>query len=144
MGGGVQLALAADLRIAAETARLGIPAARFGIVYPLPGLRALVRLGGAAAAKKLLWSAQPIDAAEALRIGWFDAVVDDEALDGHVAELAATITGHPRDTVTAYKHILDGLSSDADTDRLAARRDQANRSPELLRRLQAVRDQRKT
>lgn len=144
MGGGVQLALAADLRIAVGTARLGIPAARFGIVYPLPGLRALVRLGGAAAAKRLLWSAQPIDADEALRIGWFDAVVDDDALDGHVADLAAAIAGHPRDTVTAYKHILDGLADGTGADPLAARREQANRSPELLRRLQAVRDQRRT
>jgi enoyl-CoA hydratase/carnithine racemase len=143
MGGGVQLALAADLRFAADSAKLGIPAARFGIVYPLAGLQDLVRLGGAAAAKRLLWSATPITAAEARDIGWFDTVLADDALDGDVAALAAAIAGHPRETVTAYKHILDGLAAGADRDGLAERRATANRSPELIARLQAIRDQRR-
>ncbi len=144
MGGGVQLAMAADIRIAAVSARLGIPAARFGIVYPLPGLQALTRLGGGAAVKHLLWSGEPIDAMEAQRIGWFDSVQDDANVGGYVAALASQIASYPGETVKAYKSILDGLAGAVPMDDLAPARDRANRIPQLTARLRAVRDKRKS
>ncbi len=73
--GGLELALACDVRVAAETARLGITSARIGTVAGAGGTQRLPRLIGAGRAKELLFSAEPIDAAEAFRIGLVNRVV---------------------------------------------------------------------
>jgi len=73
--GGLELALACDLRIAADNARFGISSARIGTVAGAGGTQRLPRLVGPAHAKDLLFSAEPIDAAEALRIGLVNQVV---------------------------------------------------------------------
>lgn len=73
-GGGVQLAIACDLRIANETATFAVPPARLGVIYPAGSLRAMVALIGPSAAKRLLFSGDPIDAATALRLGLVDEV----------------------------------------------------------------------
>ncbi len=73
--GGLELALACDVRIAAEGARFGITSARIGTVAGAGGTQRLPRLIGPGRAKELLFSAEPIDAAEALRIGLVNRVV---------------------------------------------------------------------
>ena len=73
--GGLELALACDIRVAAESARFGITSARIGSVAGAGGTQRLPRLVGAGRAKELLFSAEPIDAAEALRIGLVNRVV---------------------------------------------------------------------
>ena len=73
--GGFELALACDIRVAAETARFGITSARIGTVAGMGGTQRLPRLIGVGRAKELLFSAEPIDAAEALRIGVVNRVV---------------------------------------------------------------------
>lgn len=73
--GGLELALACDLRIAADNARFGITSARIGTVAGAGGTQRLPRLVGPAHAKDLLFSAEPIEAAEALRIGLVSQVV---------------------------------------------------------------------
>src|SRR5690606_22691839 len=75
IGGGVHVAMTADMRFAADDLAFGIPAVGLGIVYPLDALETLVALGGASATKALLMEGRPIDAARALAIGWVDRVV---------------------------------------------------------------------
>jgi enoyl-CoA hydratase/carnithine racemase len=73
--GGLEMALACDVRVAAETARFGITSARIGTVAGAGGTQRLPRLIGPGRAKEMLFSAEPVDAAEALRIGLVNRVV---------------------------------------------------------------------
>ncbi len=82
VGGGAQIAIACDLRIADTTARFGITPARLGIVYPAFGVDRAVRLLGPSATKHLLYSAELIDPERALRIGMVDEVHDPAAAFG--------------------------------------------------------------
>jgi enoyl-CoA hydratase/carnithine racemase len=84
--GGLELALACDVRVAAESARFGITSARIGTVAGMGGTQRLARLVGPGRAKEILFSAEPLDAAEALRIGLVNRMVPagqevDAALD---------------------------------------------------------------
>src|SRR5213079_3124072 len=81
VGGGVQIAAACDLRISDTTARFGITPAKFGIVYPPSATESLVRLVGPARTKRLLYSADLIDATEALRIGLVDEIHEPHEAD---------------------------------------------------------------
>jgi enoyl-CoA hydratase/carnithine racemase len=72
--GGLELALACDVRVAAQSARFGITSARIGTVAGAGGTQRLPRLIGPGRAKEMLFSAEPIDAAEALRIGLVNRV----------------------------------------------------------------------
>src|SRR5215510_14570533 len=81
MGGAVAMALAIDLRFAADTGKFGIPAARLGIVYGLHSVKRLVSLVGPATAKDILFSARTLDAAEALRIGFIQQLLPAAELE---------------------------------------------------------------
>ena len=92
-GGGLELAVACDLRVCAPAARLGMPPARLGVVYSHTGLRRFVDAIGSARARELFLTARPVDAAEALSWGLVNEVVDDVAarsvaLAGEIAALA--------------------------------------------------------
>jgi enoyl-CoA hydratase len=77
LGGGCELALACDFRIAGESARLGQPEVTLGIMAAAGGTRRLPALVGLAHARRLLFSGAVVDAAEALRMGLVDRVVPD-------------------------------------------------------------------
>jgi enoyl-CoA hydratase len=91
LGGGCELALACDIRIAADSARLGQPEVNLGIIPGGGGTQRLPRLVGAGNAYRLLFTGEPIDAAEALRIGLVEEVVPAAQLRERVLALAATI-----------------------------------------------------
>ncbi|MER5701160.1 enoyl-CoA hydratase/isomerase family protein [Micromonospora sp. NPDC002296] len=116
VGGGCQLAVACDLRLAAAEARFGVPPARLGLVYPVPTTRRLARLVGPSAAKHLLFTAELIDAERALRIGLVDEVLPPDGLAARVGAVTAAIAERSRLTVTAAKEIVDER---ADEDRIA-------------------------
>ncbi|MEH0841296.1 enoyl-CoA hydratase/isomerase family protein [Micromonospora sp. CPCC 205711] len=105
VGGGCQLAVACDLRIAAPDARFGVPPARLGLVYPAPTTRRLTRLVGPSTAKFLLFTAELIDAERALRVGLVDEVVDD--LAARVDAVTAAIAQRSQLSVAAAKEIVD-------------------------------------
>ena len=95
LGGGCELALACDLRIAAESARLGQPEIRLGLIPGGGGTQRLPRLVGAGRALRLILTGEPIDAHEALRMGLVDEVVPDDALRARTLELARAVAGQP-------------------------------------------------
>lgn len=93
LGGGFQLATACDLRIVAEDARLGVPAARLGVVVDLGNVQRLVLLVGTHAAREILLTARELSGREALDVGFATACVAGEALEDTADDLARTIAG---------------------------------------------------
>lgn len=91
LGGGCELAMACDIRLAADTAKLGQPEVNLGIIPGGGGTQRLPRLVGAGTALKLLYTGELIDAAEALRIGLVDEVVPAADLRGRALALAQVI-----------------------------------------------------
>ena len=91
VGGGVEIAVACDLRIADTTARFGITPARLGIIYPAFAVERVVGLIGPAATKHLLYTADLIDPDRALRIGLIDRLYTSEALDAGIDALTDLI-----------------------------------------------------
>lgn len=112
IGGGCEIALACDMRIAAADARFGITPAKLGIVYSFTSTRQLVDAVGPAWAKQILFSGDLLDAATALRIGLVNEVHDD--VDARVAGLAATIAGRARVSVAGAKQIVHRIVTGQD------------------------------
>lgn len=114
VGGGCGIAIACDLRVAAPAARFGITPARLGLVYSLHDTKLLVDLVGPAQAKRILFTGQLIDAAEALRIGLVDLLAEDAGAAAQA--LADAIAAASPHSVTASKkmirRILDGQAED--------------------------------
>ena len=103
LGGGMQLAMLADIRFASENSQFGIPAAKLGIAYGYDGLNHLVSLVGPSWARLLLYTGMRIDSAEALRIGLVDRVVGDAELWNATAEIARTISSNAPLAIKAAK-----------------------------------------
>lgn len=80
LGGGLELAMACDILVASETARLGLPESTLGVVPGFGGTQRLPRRVGPGVAKRLMFTGEMVDAAEALRVGLVDAVVAPDAL----------------------------------------------------------------
>lgn len=114
IGGGCGIALACDLRIASPRARFGITPARLGLVYPLHDTRLLVDLVGPSHAKRLLYTAELIDAAEAHRIGLVQMLSADldAAVADHVTRLLAGSPHTQRATKAIVARILSGVTDD--------------------------------
>jgi enoyl-CoA hydratase len=106
LGGGCELALACDFRVAGASSRFGQPEVTLGIVAGAGGLRRLPRLVGIAHARRLLFSGAVIDAAEALRIGLVDRVVPDDRVPDAVADLLAPIVAAAPEAVRLSKASL--------------------------------------
>ncbi|KJC54449.1 enoyl-CoA hydratase [Bradyrhizobium sp. LTSP849] len=103
LGGGMQVAMLADIRIAAQSSQFGIPAARLGIAYGFDGLRHLVSLVGPSWARLLMYTGIRIDAAEALRIGLIERMVPDDQLWGETMLIAETISTNAPLAIKAAK-----------------------------------------
>ena len=117
LGGGLGIAMQADLRVAAEGSSFGIPAARLGIVYGFDATRRLVSLVGQSRARLMLFTGERIDAMEALRIGLVDRVVPAGDLHASVEALAQGIAANAPLSVRGNKLVLDQVLLDpADRD----------------------------
>ena len=119
IGGGVNVAIACDIRIAASDAVFSIPAARLGLGYRYSAMKNLVDLIGPGAAKDLFFTARRIGGEEARALGLVSRVVAADQLDALLAEYAAALAENAPLTIHAAKVITADIlkaSSDADLD----------------------------
>jgi enoyl-CoA hydratase len=106
-GGGLELALACDFRIAVETALLALTEVRLGIVPGAGGTQRLPRLIGAARAKEMILLGRRVSALRALQLGLVHQVVPPDELDGAVDGLAAELAGSAPISVAKAKEAID-------------------------------------
>ena len=127
IGGGLAIALKADVRFAAHGSRFGIPAARLGLGYEYEGMAALARLVGPSTAKDMLFSARQIDADEALRLGLVNFVHAPDELELRVRDDAAGIAVNAPLTIQACKAGLKLFEHYSDDDGARAVNEQVDR-----------------
>jgi methylglutaconyl-CoA hydratase len=106
-GGGTELALACDIRIASQTAKLGLTETALGIIPGAGGTQRLPRLVGKGRAKELIFTARRIEANEALEIGLVEYVVPQKSLMDKAIELASQIVQNGPVAVTQAKFAID-------------------------------------
>ena len=119
LGGGMGLAVACDLRVAAEDAIFGIPAARLGVGYPPDCIGDVVAAVGPQRAKELYFTARRMTATEALDIGLVTAVHSVDSFENEVTDLAVSIAHNAPLTIRAAKAAIDAVVAGD----LAGRRD---------------------
>jgi enoyl-CoA hydratase/carnithine racemase len=111
MGGAMAIAMACDLRFAAEGAKFGIPAARLGIVYGLESVRQLVDLVGPSRAKDILFSGRTFDAHEAVRMGFINRVLPVGALEAYTFDYLRQLTANAPLSIQGAKEMIEGIVS---------------------------------
>ena len=114
LGGGLGIAMHADLRIAGDSAQFGIPAAKLGIAYSFEMVERLVSLVGQAHARMITMTGDRMDALEAQRIGLVNRVVPDEDLTDTVLELAKTISANAPLSLRATKQTVNAVMARQD------------------------------
>jgi enoyl-CoA hydratase/carnithine racemase len=110
VGGGLVLAAACDLRVAAEDARFSIPEVDLGIPLAWGGIPRLVREIGPALTKELVLTCRPFDAEEARAAGFLNRVVPAEDLEKSVLALAETLAAKAAFTLTATKRHVNAVT----------------------------------
>ncbi len=114
VGGGLAIAMNADLRIASEQSQFGIPAAKLGISYGFSGVRRLVQLVGPAEARMLLYTGDRIPASEARAIGLINRCVALSELDATVDRIAQTIaTNAPMSVISMKRTVTEACKDEA-------------------------------
>lgn len=109
LGGGLGMALNADLRFASSDSQFSVPAAQRGIAYAPDGLKALVDLVGPSSAKDIMFSARRLKADEALRIGLINRVVDEEELEADTVAYAEVLAANAPLSIRASKYFINQL-----------------------------------
>lgn len=110
IGGGLVVAAACDLRVAADTARFSIPEVDIGIPLAWGAIPRLVREIGPALTKELVMTCRPFDAAEAKAAGFLNRIVPEADLDASVEELAAQLASKAKYALLATKAHVNGVS----------------------------------
>lgn len=110
IGGATDLALACDLRVGTPAARMQMPAATFGLPLYAGALQRYVSRLGIDHAKRLVFLAETLDAAEMLRIGFLHEIVEGDALRARVLALADTVASMPARPLAAMKQVLNAAA----------------------------------
>lgn len=113
LGGGLELALSCDLRVASETSKLGLPEVKLGVFPAGGGTERLPRLIGESRARELIYTGEPVDAREAWRIGLVNRVAPPGQALRVAQELGRTIAARSAVTLRTVKAVMDrGLAMD--------------------------------
>lgn len=108
-GGGVHLAAMTDFRFADSALKVGIPAVKARLFYPIPALERLTQLIGETRTKRLMFEAEPYAAETLLEWGFLDRVCAPEELQSQTLEYATMLCERPRNVVAAYQEIFRAL-----------------------------------
>jgi enoyl-CoA hydratase/carnithine racemase len=111
LGGGLELALSCDLRLAASGSRLGMPPAKLGLIYSHTGLQKFIDTIGPARTRELFLIGRNVDAERAERIGLVNEVVEPDQLERASVELASEIAGNAPLSMRGNKEIIRRLIS---------------------------------
>ncbi|HEV2075404.1 MAG TPA: enoyl-CoA hydratase-related protein [Thermoleophilaceae bacterium] len=109
IGGGLEMVLAADIRIAARGAKLGMPPAKIGLIYSHTGLRKFIEACGPAHTSELFHTGRNVDAERGEEIGLVNHVVDEEDLEQASLSMAGEIAGNAPLSLTGNKRIIREL-----------------------------------
>jgi len=140
MGGGLELALACDFRVAAVEARLALPEVNLGLIPGAGGTQRLTRLCGPSVAKRLILGAEIVDGAKAEALGLVQWSVPRVELPAFAQALAERVAGLPRAAVTAAKSCIAAAfdpGRDGYEEELSATRDLLLHEPETRARVEA-------
>lgn len=124
VGGGVQVAICCDIRIATHRAQLGVTPARLGISYPASGIQRLVNVVGLPWASELLLTGDIVSVARAAQMNLVNDIVED--LDVHLDALLATLLSRSSFTQSSLKAILTALEFGEDAAALGRALEQAS------------------
>ena len=112
MGGGLGVAIACDLRIAAEGSRFGVPAAKLGVGYRYGGLKRLVDIVGPSFTAEIFYTGRQFSADEALAMGLVNRVLPADELETYVMNYASTMAANAPLTIKAVKRCLIEMRKD--------------------------------
>jgi enoyl-CoA hydratase/carnithine racemase len=119
IGGGTGIAVNCDIRIAAEDAKFGVPAAKLGLGYRFSGIKRLIDIVGPSFAAEIFYTGRQFNAQEALEMGLVNRVLPVAELETHTAELAKTIVNNAPLTIASVKRALLESGKDPDERDLA-------------------------
>ena len=114
LGGGCELAMACDIRIASDKAKFGQPEVGLGIIPGFSGIRRMMEIVGEARAKEFIFSGRMFDAYEAEKLGLVNKVVGPEALMEECQKVAEEIASKSFNAVIASKRLMNALKGDLD------------------------------
>ena len=140
LGGGLELALASDLRIVTTRAKVGLPEARVGMIPGAGGTQRLTRLCGPGVSSRLILGGEVIDGTEAARLGLAQWVCDSAELDARIADISSRIAGLSRGALVASKDCIaawfdpevDGFAREIEKPRDIMRTEEAKRFVEAF------------
>ena len=140
-GGGTDLAIACDLRIATRQIVLAMPATRIGLQYYASGLQRFVERIGAAATKRIFLTAEVIDAEELLRVGYLTEIVEQNELDARLDDLCESISALSPNAVSLTKKAIDMLAgSSPDLQQIEDNHVSTTRSTDHQEAMRAIRE----
>ncbi len=142
-GGGVELAVGCDIRVAASDATFAVPPATLGIVYPVSATQRMINLMGPAVTKEMLFTAARLDARRALDVGLVNRLVEPGRALTEAMRMAERMAGLSQLTLRASKEIVDGLvARDLDAETAIGWVQRAATSPDRPEGMAAFRERR--
>ena len=119
IGGGTGIAVSCDIRIAADDARFGVPAAKLGLGYRFAGIKRLADVVGPSFAAEIFYTGRQFSAQEALQMNLINRLVPAAELEQHTLEFASTVSNNAPLTIASVKRALLEYSQDPDKRDLA-------------------------